>query len=72
MLMLLSGVVAFGWTFGVRLDVWRGTGRSRGWAMRELLTGLGRRSALVYGLALFLASTVVYGATELMLSAGYY
>lgn len=72
MLMLLTGIVAFGWTFGVALIVLAALARMipRGWAMRDLLAGRGRWSVLLFGSALFLAATVLFLGMELTMSVG--
>lgn len=72
MLILLTGIVAFGWTFGVALVVLATLANAipQGWATRELLAGRGRWSALLVGLILFSVSTALYLWMEWTTSVG--
>jgi hypothetical protein len=73
MLILLTGLVAFGWTFGVALVVLAVLARviPRGWMLRDLLTGRGRWSVLLFGSALFLTSTALFLWMEWTMSVGW-
>lgn len=66
MLILLTGLVAFGWTFGVALVVLAVLARviPRGWVLRDLLAGRGRWSVLLFGSVLLLVSTALFVGVE--------
>jgi hypothetical protein len=70
MLILLTGIVAFGWTFGAALVVLAAVAKMvpHGWAVRDMLSGGGRRSVLLFGAALFLVSTVLFIGMEWTMS----
>lgn len=71
-LILLTGIVAFGWTFGAALILLSAFAGAipNGWTVRDLLAGGGRRSALLVGLVLFLVSTALFLGMEWTMSAG--
>lgn len=72
MLILLAGIVAFGCTFGAALISLAALARTipRGWMMRTVLAGRGRRTALLLGSVMLLVSTGLFVGMEWTLSPG--
>lgn len=73
MLILLTSVRAFGWTFGKALVALGASANMipHGQGLLGLLAGPGHQSTLLYGSVMMLVSTVLLIATELKLSAGW-